>query len=259
MFIKRPEEGGEAGQDAEDEPDADGDLAEHDQVGEPGLGAVVEEELQEAAVPLVGDRRAASPRGSPRRGPSSRPRAVAGAVHPGLVGELVPAGIEPREAQEQADRQPEQAGLGVAEQEPREGRSLDLDGLAARLLALHEQEHEQDDERDPEPVGDEVAQGGLVVRDLEPRVDHDQQQDGGQDPDDLDRHRQRRTSVIPPPSHGTVSCRCGHRWRLARAAGRGEWPSSGGHRHPSAGRSARSAEIRTSGRNRRARLYSLVP
>ena len=98
----------------------------------PGLGAVVDEHLDERAIPVIGDRRAAFLRD--RRGPLPVGQERGAAIDPAAVGELVIAGLEPGEAEEQADRQPEQAGRRVAEQEPGERRSFDLDRLAARLV-----------------------------------------------------------------------------------------------------------------------------
>ena len=68
MFISAPKNAAKPVR-IEDEPDPDGDLTEHDQIGEPGLGPIVEERLQEAAVPLIGDRRTAFLRDGDGAGP----------------------------------------------------------------------------------------------------------------------------------------------------------------------------------------------
>src|SRR3712207_8867848 len=59
MFIRAPEEGRDADQRADQQAQADGQLAEDDQLGEPGVRAAVDQDLDEAAVPVVGDRRLA--------------------------------------------------------------------------------------------------------------------------------------------------------------------------------------------------------
>jgi hypothetical protein len=86
------------------------------------------------------------------------------------------AGLEPREAKVDADRQPEQAGARVAEQEPGEGGAFDLDRLAARLLAHLEEDHEEREERDPERDGEHLVQGGRRV-DHDPRVVEEEQRE----------------------------------------------------------------------------------
>jgi hypothetical protein len=48
------------------------------------------------------------------------------------------------------------------EQEAGERRTLDLDVLGARLAALLEQDHEQGDEADPEPDGQDLTERAVV-------------------------------------------------------------------------------------------------
>src|SRR4029078_8995001 len=104
--------------------------------------------LQECAVPLEGDRRVSGALRRDRdsmgpiplqRGAAIEPGGAAQLVRaaraPAGAAQLVIAGFEPGEPDEQPDRQPEQAGSGVAEQEPGEGRLLDLARLATRLRA----------------------------------------------------------------------------------------------------------------------------
>ena len=126
---ERPEEGREPGQERRTSARPDRDLTERDDPSEPRLGRRCEQEVDEVAVPLVGDRRSPWPSAGMATAFVPVAREGRAAVDPAAVGELVPAGLEPREAEEQADRQPEQAGRGVAEQEPGEGRSFDLDRL----------------------------------------------------------------------------------------------------------------------------------
>ncbi len=189
---QRPEEGRDPGQEAEDQTDPDSHLAEGDQPREPGLVVPGDQEVDEVAIPLVGDRRATLARvGDLRRGlPEAGERAAA--VDPAATGELVPAGLEPGEADEQADRQPEESRLGVGEQEAREPRAFDLGNLGARVLARLEEHDEQRDERDPEPDRHDLAERALV--DVDPRVEQQDEQccrdDPERDPQATDRvHR----------------------------------------------------------------------
>ena len=48
MFMNEPKNAAKPVRMPDDQPDAHGDLAEHDQRREPGLGAVVEQHLDEA-------------------------------------------------------------------------------------------------------------------------------------------------------------------------------------------------------------------
>ena len=61
MFMSAPKKAANAGQAADEQADPDGHLTERDERGEPGVGVVVEQGLEEGAVPLERDRRAAGP------------------------------------------------------------------------------------------------------------------------------------------------------------------------------------------------------
>ena len=100
---------------------------------EPGLGVVVDEQVEEVAIPVIADRGMTARGGIRDRDgvlPVAQERGTT--VDPARAGELVQAGVEPREAEEDADRQPHQPGVAVAEQEARERRSLDLDACRRR-------------------------------------------------------------------------------------------------------------------------------
>ena len=144
MFMSAPKNAANPVRQSDDQPDPDGHLTERDQWGEPRLGIVVEQGLDEGAVPVVRDRGAAGVRD--RHGALPVPLQRGAAVHPALAAELVVAGLQPGEADEEADRQPEQAGPRIAEQESGEGRAFDLDRLAARLRAHLEEDDEEREE-----------------------------------------------------------------------------------------------------------------
>ena len=87
------EEGRDAGQGAEDEGQANGDLAEGDEQREPALGMVADQQIQEVAIPVVGDRtagrvrrglplRRSNSRAVPSRRPPSRSRRACGCRRP---------------------------------------------------------------------------------------------------------------------------------------------------------------------------------
>ena len=112
MFMNAPKKAATPGQGARGAGRSDGQLAERDQLREPGLvAALSSRKLDEVAVPLVRDGRPPLPRECSPLAPSSGQRGRRPGSSPS--GELVPAGLEPGEANEQADRQPEQPGPGV--------------------------------------------------------------------------------------------------------------------------------------------------
>src|SRR4051794_17545618 len=88
-----PEEGCEAREQTEDQPEADRELAEHDERCEPGMRVVVEQQLDECSVPVEGDRGAAGL----RDGRGARPVALqrGAAIEPACAAELVIARFEP--------------------------------------------------------------------------------------------------------------------------------------------------------------------
>ena len=151
----------------EDQAEADGELAERDQRREPRLVMAVQERVDEVPIPVVRDRRPARARGRDRRRGFPVPGQCGAAIQPAAARRLVPAGFDPREADEQADRQPEESSPGVVEKEPGEHQDLDLDGLRIRVPAGIQVEHDDERDRgDPERQGhDRVDRFGH----LEPR------------------------------------------------------------------------------------------
>ena len=59
MFINAPKNAAKPGEQSDDQPDPDRELAERDQPAEPAVRAVVEQGLDERAVPVERDGRAA--------------------------------------------------------------------------------------------------------------------------------------------------------------------------------------------------------
>ncbi len=153
-------------------------LAEGDHPREPALVIAREKGVDEIAIPLVRDRRPTllRDRGGPlpissQRGPALGP--------PG-IGELMPSGLEPSEADEESDRKPEQARAGVVEQESGESWSFDLDLVRVRVpTRLQIEDYHQGDRRNPEGDGHELSD---AIRNGNPRIRHPQQQDRGDDP-----------------------------------------------------------------------------
>ena len=102
------------------------------------------------------------------------------AVDPAGTGQLVPAGLDPLEADEDPDRQPEQARPGVAEQVARERGTLDIDGLRLGRMTVLEHEDDDRDGQDPEgDRGDEPLSGSVGGE--EPGVLHVEEDSGGDD------------------------------------------------------------------------------
>ena len=149
MFMNEPKNAAKPGQDPEDQPDAHGDLAEHDQRREPGLGAVVEQRLDEAAVPVVGDRRPALLGDRDRVGPVPGERRAA--VEPAAPVTLCqPASSQAKPTNSRIGSQTRPA-RELRSQEPGERRALDLDAVRVGVLArVQVQDDDQDDGEDPE-------------------------------------------------------------------------------------------------------------
>ena len=171
-FISVPKKAAIPTSAPDDQPDADQQLADRDDLGEPGVGLVVEQVAQEVLEPGVGARRG---RRSPFRH-RGRPLQVAfeggAALHPGVVADLVLAGGEPLLADEEADRHPDDGEEGVAQQELPGDRVVDLAGRrrVVRGVDLDPASREPsrlvdaggDDEAEEE-VGPEVGGRVLVV------------------------------------------------------------------------------------------------
>ena len=110
--------------------------------------------------------------------------------------------LDPGEAEEQADRQPEQSGSSVAEQEPRERRAFNLDHLGIRLVPVSEEEGHHHDGQDPEGHGHDrpkrIASERLGA-DLRHRDLHPEDEDRGE-------QRQRRCP-FPEVHHRSIPSR----------------------------------------------------
>ena len=102
MFIIAPKKAAMPDERAGQQRQRDGDLAEHHEPREPGLRVVVDQELDEAAIPLERDRRAPAFGRRQRTLPIAQERVAA--VGPRRRAELVQASLEPGEAHEDPDR-----------------------------------------------------------------------------------------------------------------------------------------------------------
>ena len=86
------------------------------------------------------------------------------ALHPFGIREFVPAGLEPREADEQADGQPEETRSRVVEEEANESRAFHFDLNTLRVVLILEERDEQHREGQPERDGDDLSDRPVDTR-----------------------------------------------------------------------------------------------
>lgn len=121
---ERPGRGRDPDEGTDDERDADRGLTECDRLAEPGVGVVVEKELEDAPIPVVGDRRLG------RRGWDLRdvePEAFQGQarIDPRRVLDLVKTSLDSGVSDVQANGEPDNGHARVAEEELCERGVLD--------------------------------------------------------------------------------------------------------------------------------------
>src|SRR5581483_6224632 len=136
---ERASHGGDAGEGAEDQAEADRRLPEGDDPAHEALRVAVDEELDEAAVPVVGDGRLGRRWRHRRDALPERQdaRAVVDVVRRGAgVDHLVPAGLQPGPPDVDAKEKPDECHARVGEEESCEGRVLD-DGAPGREGSTH--------------------------------------------------------------------------------------------------------------------------
>src|SRR5690606_34879219 len=121
------EEGGDAGEGAENQAETDQHLTDDDQLGEPGVVAALQQEVQERPVPVVVDGRAAQRVGevAPQRGAG---------FHPRRIEQLPPPGRQPLPSEPYPDDCPKPGkGPGV-KQLVRKRRSTNLRHFQSLLV-----------------------------------------------------------------------------------------------------------------------------
>jgi len=130
------EEGGRSDEDACDQSDAEEQFADRDHFCKPGIHLRIQHELNETAIPVVGDGRASLCGDLD----GAHPEAFQGitGLHPGRAGEFVQTGFDPFPTEPYTDSQPENGKAFVTEQHVDKGRGFERLTLAGENISGHD-------------------------------------------------------------------------------------------------------------------------